>query len=54
MHDAMTEFQNWCIEHGKKSYLMSSFEEYNKERGFKSKYIGRRIQVNADGRYKII
>lgn len=54
MHSSIYAFYDWCYAHNKKPYLLSSLDEYNAERGFKSKYTGRRIQVNADGRYKII
>ncbi len=54
MHQSIRDFLDWCAKHNKKPSLISSLDEYNRERGWKSKYVGRRVQVYEDGSYKLI
>lgn len=51
---SIQKFHEWCKEKGKNPLLVISLDEYNTERGWKSKYIGRRVQVNADNSITII
>ncbi len=54
MHKSIQEFHEWCKEHSKNPILITSLDEYNNLRGWQSKYIGRRVQVNADNTISII
>lgn len=54
MHNTIQAFCDWCKKYGKSPFLITSLDEYNSFRGWQSKYIGRRVQVNADNTTSII
>ena len=54
MNNSISEFKSWCEKHNKDPRLESSLNEYNKQRGWKSRYIGKEVHVNADNSIEFV